>query len=56
MCSLIQRSVVKPWHKKPSATSPATWVIASPTPASRTFGLPYGWGDGANMGGISVCW
>ena len=31
-------SVVKPWHRKPSATSPATSVISSPTPARKIFG------------------
>ncbi len=34
------RSVVKPWQRKPSHTSPATSVISSPTPASMIFALP----------------
>ena len=34
------RSVVKPWHRKPSHTSPATSVISSPTPARKIFGTP----------------
>ena len=33
------RSVVKPWQRKPSPTSPATSVISSPTPARKIFGV-----------------
>ena len=40
----------------PSATSPATSVISSPTAARNTFGAPYGLGGGAKNGVISVCW
>ena len=53
--SLTYRSVVKPWMMMPSATSPATSVICSPTAARNTFGVPYGFGPGAKNGVISVC-
>ena len=39
----------------PSATSPATSVIRSPTAASHTFGGPYGLGPGLKNGVMSVC-
>ena len=53
--SRTYRSVVKPWMRMPSATSPATSVIFSPTAASNTFGGPYGFGPGLKNGVISVC-
>ena len=53
--SLTYRSVVKPWMITPSATSPPTSVISSPTAARNTFGCPYGFGPGLKNGVINVC-
>ena len=47
-------SVVKPWQKKPSHTSPATSVMSGPTPARKIRGWPYGCGPGLKNGVISV--
>ncbi len=47
-------SVVKPWQKNPSHTSPATSVISGPTPARNTRGMPYSWGPGSKNGVIRV--
>ena len=48
-------SVVKPWQRNPSQTSPATSVIFSPTPARKMRALPCGFGPGLKNGVISVC-
>ena len=51
-------SVVKPWHRKPSQTSPATSVISSPTPARKILGTPNPSRSplsGVKNGVISVC-
>jgi hypothetical protein len=47
--------VVKPWQRKPSATSPAASVMSSPTPARKIFGVPYWFGPGLKNGVINVC-
>ena len=54
MTSRTYRSVVKPCSRIPSATSPATSVIRSPTAARKTFGVPYGLGPGLKNGVMSV--
>jgi hypothetical protein len=46
--------VVKPWAMNPSATSPASAVMAGPTPASQIDGHPQGLGPWSNIGVISV--
>jgi hypothetical protein len=51
-------SVVKPWQRKPSHTSPATSVISSPTPARKILGTPNparSARSGVKNGVISVC-
>ncbi len=52
--SRTYRSVVKPCSRIPSATSPATSVMRSPTAARNTFGVPYGLGPGLKNGVMSV--
>ncbi len=39
-------------NDSPSATSPATSVIRTPTAAKKIGGLPYGVGPGSNLGVI----
>jgi hypothetical protein len=49
------RLVVNACASKPSATAPHISVIASPTPATNTFGNGCGCGSGVNIGVISLC-
>jgi hypothetical protein len=46
--------VVNAWASRPSATSPLISVIASPTAAMNTGGVPWSWGSGVNIGVIRV--
>jgi hypothetical protein len=51
-------SVVKPWQRNPSHTSPATSVIIPPTPARKMRGTPNpsrSLAGGVKNGVISVC-
>ena len=47
--------MVKPWHSIPSQTSPATFVMSSPTAARNTRGAPNSLAPGLKNGVISVC-
>jgi hypothetical protein len=46
--------VVKAWHSIPSATSPATSVMRSPTAARKMRARPAGFGPGLKKGVIRV--